>query len=83
MGALKIRKKIQLNLKVKNKETEVVLTPKQDSDKLDKSFSRSHSSFFSDSDESLIEQNRDKVILNHEECLKIVLKDQIFNRSYL
>tara|TARA_B110000285_G_C14937301_1_gene520243 strand:+ start:127 stop:273 length:147 start_codon:yes stop_codon:yes gene_type:complete len=41
------------------------------------SFSGSHSSAFSSSDNDCFDQEhqKDKLILNHEECLKIVLKD--------
>ena len=47
------------------------------------SFSGSHKSAFSDSEESDPEFERDKLIFSHEECLKMVLKDLLIKGNYL
>ena len=77
MGAIKARRKKKLNIVIK-KEAEVVeekevVKPNDCSS----SFSGSHSSAFSSSENDCFDEEhlKDKLILSHEECLKIVLKD--------
>ena len=79
-----LRSKPKPKVIIRKKESlPVIEEHKSSSQSSSESFSGSHNSAFSDSEESDPECERDKLIFSHEECLKMVLKDLLIKGNYL